>query len=76
MAARRLGIAAHIFQQKLPDLLARGFPDPDPTTGNFDLKAIEAWQDSRSGLSSPVLSIAKDAGSVISGRIARLSVGG
>ncbi len=28
-------------------LLARGFPGADPTTGNFDLDAIDAWRRAR-----------------------------
>jgi hypothetical protein len=51
-AARRLHLTLAEFDAKLPELLARGFPRPDPTTGMFDLKAIEAWQDARSGLKS------------------------
>jgi hypothetical protein len=43
VAARRLGL-----KLLLPELLTkRMFPPPDPTTGNFDLKAIDAWQDAR-----------------------------
>lgn len=34
----------------LPELLARGFPRPDPTTGMYDLVAIDAWMDARSGV--------------------------
>jgi hypothetical protein len=33
----------------MPELITkRRFPPPDPTTGNYDLKAIDAWQDARS----------------------------
>jgi hypothetical protein len=46
-AARRLHLTLGDFQTKLPELLARGFPQPDPTTGMFDLAAIEAWMDAR-----------------------------
>jgi len=35
-AACRLGIKPNIFADKLPNLFARGFPRPDPDTGNFD----------------------------------------
>jgi hypothetical protein len=38
-AARRIGLALDAFQQALPGLVARGFPAPDATTGNFDLDA-------------------------------------
>lgn len=33
-----------------PRLRQNGFPLPDPVTGNYDLVAIEAWLDRRSGL--------------------------
>lgn len=47
IAARALGLTAEAFTAALPDLLARGFPPADVTTGNFDLKAIDRWQDGR-----------------------------
>lgn len=53
-AARALGLTETRFVSCLPDLLARGFPGPDPTTGHFDLKAVEAWQDRRSGFKGHV----------------------
>jgi hypothetical protein len=43
-AGRRLGLTAEQFHQKLPELLQRGFPPPDRTTGNFDLAAIDQWR--------------------------------
>lgn len=43
-AARRLGLTCARFIQALPGLLARGFPPADPTTGNFDLDAVDAWR--------------------------------
>lgn len=51
-AARRLGLALDEFLQKLPELLARGFPPADVTTGNYDLKKIDAWMDG-DGLTEP-----------------------
>jgi hypothetical protein len=39
MAARRLGQTLAEFEVVLPNLLARGFPEPDRDTGNFDLDA-------------------------------------
>lgn len=47
VAARALGLTLEAFREKLPALAARGFPAPDPSTGNFDLRAIEKWQDAR-----------------------------
>jgi hypothetical protein len=47
IAAERLGISLDDFNAVLPNLYERGFPKPDPDTGNFDLKAIEKWCDAR-----------------------------
>src|SRR5690348_7189534 len=46
-AARALWLTLEDFNAKLPELLARGFPPADPTTGNFDMDAINAWRRSR-----------------------------
>ncbi|GGC90831.1 hypothetical protein GCM10010994_55780 [Chelatococcus reniformis] len=46
-AARRLHLTAAEFRDALPRLLARGFPAPDPTTGMFDLEAIDRWRHAR-----------------------------
>lgn len=46
-AARVLWLTLEEFQAKLPELMIRGFPQPDPTTGNFDMDAINAWRKSR-----------------------------
>src|SRR6266700_2363831 len=43
-AARRLHLTLDQFRAKLPRLLARGFPPPDPDTGNFGLEAIDEWR--------------------------------
>ncbi len=42
-AARRMGLTLEDLEEALPELLARDFPAPDPTTGNFHLEAIEKW---------------------------------
>jgi hypothetical protein len=47
VAARRMGMAPEAFKTALPNLIARGFPKADPTTGNFDLDAIDAWRKTR-----------------------------
>jgi hypothetical protein len=44
VAARRMGKKLEEFKKALPNLIARGFPKPDPDTGNFDLDAIDAWR--------------------------------
>lgn len=43
-AGRRLHLTLAEFEAKLPELLARGFPPPDRTTGMFDLDAIDEWR--------------------------------
>lgn len=73
VAARRLGLDLADFKSRLPDLIARGFPSPDPTTGNFDLVAVDAWMDRRSGLGTlPATPAAVVDGGVVSERIARM----
>ncbi len=51
-AARLLGMTLTEFEATLPRLRLRAFPAPDPDTGNYDLKAVEAWMDRRSGLAT------------------------
>jgi hypothetical protein len=76
-AARRLGLELSEFDSRLPALLARGFPAPDPDTGHYDLQAIDRWCDSRHahlfGEASAMQ--ARDASAVAKGRIAELRRG-
>jgi len=44
VAGRRMGLSEVRFLAVLPELLARGFPPADPTTGLFDLDAIDEWR--------------------------------
>jgi hypothetical protein len=72
-AARKLHLTVAEFRAKLPELYKRQFPRPDPTTGMFDLVAIDAWQDARnpqvfSGAGNGPL----DARTVAEERLARL----
>jgi hypothetical protein len=46
-AARRLHLTPERFAELLPTLLERGFPAADPTTGMFDLDAIDLWRKGR-----------------------------
>ncbi len=48
--ARRLGISEAVFAEKLPELVAAGFPGPDPVLGNWCLDAVDRWIDERAGL--------------------------
>jgi hypothetical protein len=75
VAAKVLGVDGDEFAACLPDLHARGLPYPDETTSNFDLRAIEVWMDRRSGLGKVAAPIAKDAASVVIGRVAEMSRG-
>jgi hypothetical protein len=75
-AARRLGKSLAEFEILLPKLIARGFPEPDPDTGNFDLDAIDAWRRSR----HPHLFLmeaprARDARAVVSARLGGMKIG-
>jgi hypothetical protein len=46
-AARRLHLRLEDFRLKLPELLKRGFPSADPTTGMYHLPAIDRWMEER-----------------------------
>jgi hypothetical protein len=52
-AARRLHVTLKEFEEMKDELYRRGFPRPDPTTGNFDLVAIDRWMDERHPASDP-----------------------
>lgn len=72
VAARRLGLSLAQFEDALPDLQRRSppFPSADPTTGNFDLEAIDTWRRARYPhlfLTSP--QTARDARSVVRDRM-------
>lgn len=74
--ARVLGLSEARFAVVIPDLLARGFPAADPTTGNYDLRAVETWQDRRSGLKGLAGAIgARDATAVVGDRLRALRNG-
>lgn len=46
-AGKLMGLSLAQFNHCLPSLLDRGFPPPDPTTGNYALDAISIWRQSR-----------------------------
>ena len=76
VAARRLGKTRAELEAVLPDLLARGFPQADPTTGNFDLSAIDRWCDARHPhLFGGGAMQARDARDVVQNRLAKLRAG-
>ena len=79
-AARALWLTLEKFEEQLPALRARGFPGPDPTTGNFDMDAINAWRRLRNPqvYSSQQLtprSVARDARDVVRERLAGVQDG-
>jgi len=72
--ARHLGLTLEAFKAVLPNLIARGFPEPDPDTGNCDFDAVCVWRRLRHshlynnrGEFGP-----RDASSVVQDRIAAL----
>ena len=69
-----LAISVDDFERMRPALEARGFPKPDPTTGNYDLDAVHAWRKFRNphlfGLTA--VPSARDAAAVIDERLERL----
>jgi hypothetical protein len=69
-AARRLHLSLDEFRTKLPELVRRGFPPADPTTGMFYLPAIDQWMAARFRLTADPTS--QDDRSLINERIARL----
>jgi hypothetical protein len=65
------------FDVAYANLIDRGFPAPDPDTGNFDLEAIDRWCDSRHPhLFSGLVPQARDASTVVRARIEKLKSGG
>jgi len=73
VAARRIGLTLARFAQVLPDLISRGFPRADSTTGNYDLDAIDEWRRRRNphlfGIAADSASSATHAGSVVKARL-------
>ena len=51
-AARRMHLSLEEFRAKLPELLSRGFPSADPTTGMYFLPAIDKWMEARTSLTA------------------------
>lgn len=76
VAARRLGITETEFKTRLHDLFARGFPEPDDTTGQYDLDAIDEWRRQRHPhLFLTAKETARDAGAVIQNRLEAMANG-
>ena len=78
-AARRIWLSLEEFNEQLPALTQRGFPPADPTTGNYDLDAIDAWRKARyPHLFTDRLTLAptaRNARDVVAERVARIRGG-
>lgn len=77
-AARRLGLTEPQFRDRLVELLDRGFPAPDETTGMFDLDAIDRWRALRHPRLFPELTTtprARDAGALLRSRLETIGNG-
>lgn len=80
-AARRLHLTLAEFEKQKFALFDRGFPQPDPTTGNYDLDAIDRWRRARYPHLFPEAGVltappkARDAQEVIGERLNRLAHG-
>lgn len=74
-AGRLLNLSEADMRSKLPALIARGFPEPDDTTGMIDLDAVQQWRRLRNpslfGISGQQ-SAALDAGAVVGARVKRM----
>jgi hypothetical protein len=75
--ARRLGLSDKRFEACYPNLIARGFPPPDPDTGNFDMLAVDRWCDGRHPhlFGGSAIMQARDASAVARGRIEKMKSG-
>jgi hypothetical protein len=76
VAAERMGfVTVHEFAQTWPELVKRGFPQADPTTGRYCLEAIDRWRLLRTPRLFPELTVAPAAiqsENVMFDRIARI----
>ena len=71
-AARRLHLTLQEFRESLPNLISRGFPMPDPTTGNYYLPAIDAWMASRGNSATCQSTSITDVDMILKQRLERL----
>jgi hypothetical protein len=72
-----MGLTLAQFDAQYDHLIARGFPTPDPDTGNFDLQAIDRWCDARHPhLFCGAIMQARDASTVVTDRIAKIKAAG
>jgi hypothetical protein len=75
LAAKLMDLSPADLERLLPDLLARGFPQPDPTTGRFCVEAIDRWRRLRHPTQFPELTgspSAVNADAVFAARLAKM----
>jgi hypothetical protein len=73
--AELLGLSPADFSSREEALRARGFPEPDPTTGLYCIEAVERWRLLRHPQLFPELTRARTAahaGAIFDQRIRRL----
>lgn len=74
-AGKLLNLSEADMRAKLAALVARGFPQPDPTTGMIDLDAVVQWRRLRHPALFGLMAHqpgAQDARAVVSERIGRM----
>jgi hypothetical protein len=73
--AQLLGVSPADFKARRVELRARGFPEPDPTTGLYCVEAVDRWRFRRHPQLFPELTTspaAAHAGAVFDERLRRL----
>jgi hypothetical protein len=73
LVAARLGLSLLEFEARLPELERRGFPQPDETTGQYCIEAVDRWRLRRYARLFPELTVAAgavDARAVVKERLA------
>jgi hypothetical protein len=76
--AARLGLSVSEFEARRHDLLRRGFPEPDETTGRYCIEAVDVWRLRRHPRLFPELTAvsgAADARAVVEDRLAAMRKG-
>jgi hypothetical protein len=77
--AARLGLSLSEFEARRLELVRRGFPEPDETTGRYCIEAVDRWRLRRHACLFPELTYAPaalHAGSVFDDRLRRMGEGG
>jgi hypothetical protein len=78
IVATRLGLSLTEFESRRRELEERGFPQPDETTGQYCIEAVDRWRLRRHARLFPELTVAAgavDAGAVVEERLAAMRKG-